>query len=138
MGMLQLIILLFGLIFGLLTSSFATKRGRSPLPWFIAGFMFGIFGLATLLLLPLIKKKSQQTIVKKTAPQITRSDAWLKLWYYLDPNHSQKGPIEFPELIQSWKARQIGESTFIWGEGMAEWKRLRDQPDIITEIEQAP
>jgi hypothetical protein len=135
MGMLQLFnLVLFWLFFGLLGSHFAKKRGRSQLAWFFIGLLTGIFGIATLFLLPKIAKKPLPS--PKAPPSVKRSDVWLKMWYYLDPSHAPQGPLPFPDLIKTWKEQRIGEATYIWGEGMTEWKRLRDEPDLIKEFDQ--
>lgn len=138
MGKLQLInLVLFWLFFGALGAYFAKRRGRLPLPWFGIGLMMGIFGLAMLFLLPKIEKKPMRTSSPKVFPPPKRSDAWLKMWYYLDPTHIQQGPFEFSDLIKAWKEKHLCDTTYIWGEGMAEWQRLRDHPDLFKEIDQA-
>lgn len=137
MGKLQLInIILFWLFLGVLGAHFAKLRGRSPLAWFAIGLMIGIFGLATLFLLPKIQKKARLTPARKAPLPPKRSEAWLKMWYYLDPAHAQQGPFEFPDLIKTWKEKRISEATYIWGEGMQEWKRLSDHPELIKEFDQ--
>ncbi len=64
-----------------------------------------------------------------------RSDAWLKMWYYLDPSRQPQGPMEFPQLATEWKKRALNEHSLVWGEGMSEWKALSELPEIIQEIE---
>lgn len=138
MGKLQLInIVPFWLIFGALGAHFAKKRGRIPLAWFGIGLMMGIFGLAMLFLLPKIEKKPLRTLTANVMPPPKRSDSWLKMWYYLDPTHIQQGPFEFSDLIKAWKEKHLSDTTYIWGEGMSEWQRLRDQPNLVRELDQA-
>ena len=130
-------IFLFWLFFGLLASHFAKKRGRRPLVWFFLGLFLGIISIGMLLLLP---KPTQRSSSQRPAPALVplkKSDSWLKLWYYMDPTHNQQGPLEFPDLIKKWKERGLSERSYIWGEGMPEWRRLSDLPDLIQEIEQA-
>lgn len=129
-------IVLFWLFFGMLTSHFAKRRGRSSLLWFFIGLFLGIFGLLTLFLLPKVEP-STQIQKPKLLPFDKRSESWLKMWYYIDPTHVQQGPFEFPDLIKKWKEKGICEKSYIWGEGMPEWKRLNELPDLIKEIEQA-
>ncbi len=138
MGNLQLInIILCWLFLGALGAHFAKKRGRFPLAWFGIGLTMGIFGLAMLFLLPKIEKKPARSLTPKVLPPPKRSDSWLKMWYYLDPTHVQQGPLEFPDLIKTWKEKHICDTTYIWGEGMAEWQRLSDHPDLVRELDQA-
>ena len=133
-----LYIILFWLFFGLLASHFAKKRGRHPVAWFAIGFFLSAFGVALLFLLP----KAGKGLSQPTHPPLRlsfpkQSEAWLKMWYYLDPSHTQQGPLEFPDLIKKWKEKGICERSLIWGEGMQEWKRLSDLPDLLKEIQQA-
>ncbi len=129
-------IFLFGAFFGLFTSHFAKKRGRAPLGWFFVGFSLGIFGPLLLFMLPKVgAKKTRPT--HKPLPVPKQSEAWLKMWYYLDPAHEKQGPMEFPDLIKTWKDKGICEASYIWGEGMGDWKRLSDLPDLIDEIKKA-
>ena len=138
MGKLQLInLILLWLFMGALSAYFAQKRGRFPLAWFAIGFMMSVFGLAMLLLLPKVEKKPAPVTPTSVSPPPKRSDAWLKMWYYLDPTHVQQGPFEFPDLIKTWKGKHISDVTYIWGEGMTEWMQLRDQPDLMRELDQA-
>jgi MFS family permease len=137
MGIMQLInIVLFWLFFGFFASHFAKKRGRHPLGWFCVGLFLGVIGVLLLLLLPKVEKKSRPT-PKPLRAFSKRSESWLKMWYFLDPTHAQQGPFEFPDMIKKWKENGIDETSFVWGEGMKEWKRLSDMPDLMKEIEQA-
>ena len=138
MAIMQLInIILFWLFFGLLASHFAKKRGRHPLGWFFIGLSLGIIGILLLFLLPKVEKRPQppQKPLRPALPK--RSESWLKMWYYLDPAHAQQGPVEFPDLIKKWRDKGIDEKSYVWGEGMKEWKRLSELPDLIREIDQA-
>jgi energy-coupling factor transporter transmembrane protein EcfT len=136
MGIMQLINLFVFLLFiSFLTAHFAKKRGRNPLTWLFLTFIFGIFATITLFILPKVVEKPIRQPLRP--PLIKRSDAWLKHWYYLDNNHKQQGPYEFPDFIKNWKNKTICEKSMIWGEGMDEWKRLADLPDVLQEIEQA-
>lgn len=139
MGIMQLLnIFLFWIFFGFLAAHFAKKRGRSPLKWFFAGMFLGIMGLLVLFMIPKIVKKTRTPTPASLRPTFPkRSDAWLKMWYYLDRTHAQQGPFEFPDLIKKWRERGLSEQSFIWGEGMPEWKPLSELPDLIQEIEKA-
>jgi MFS family permease len=139
MGIMQLLnIFLFGLFCGVLASYFATKRGRYPLGWFLIGFFLGAIGVLLLFVLPKVEKSPSRPPQKSLYPHLAvRSEAWLKMWYYLDPTHKQQGPFEFPDLIKKWKEKGICETSYIWGEGMPQWRRLSDLPDLLKEIDQA-
>jgi hypothetical protein len=136
MRIMQLLnLLLFGLFLGLLAARFAIKRGRSPLIWFPIGFFFGLFGIAFLFLIPKVEKISAISALPRGAiPR--RNDYCMKHWYYMDYAHAQQGPLEFPDLVKKWKERIISESSYVWGEGMSEWQRLVDLPEVLQELEQ--
>ena len=127
-------IILFWIFFGLLCSHLAKKRGKRQLPWFFIGLILGIFGVILVYVLPskeiLTKPKLQEPA------QLNRNDAWMKMWYYQEPTSKlQKGPMEFPDLAKQWRKKALTDKTLIWGEGMSEWKRVNDLPDIVKEME---
>lgn len=138
MGIMQLFnLLLFWLFFGVLTSYIAQRKGRRPVLWFFIGVLFGILAATLIFFLPRPQPKAgfKTNLNKKTSIPINlqRSDAWLKMWYYLDPAQKQKGPIELPDLIKIVKGKEITENTLIWGEGMSEWKPLSQVPEVLQE-----
>ncbi|MCP5469409.1 MAG: DUF4339 domain-containing protein [Chlamydiales bacterium] len=131
LGKMQLLnVLLFSGAMGLLCSHLAKKKHKKPLVWFFLGFFFGIFGLILLYIVPSFSKKpAEKRFVPP--PKLERSDAWIKMWYYLDPTHKQQGPFEFPDFIEKVKEKK---ETLVWGEGMKEWKKLSELPEIEREI----
>lgn len=133
MGILQLI--LFWIFFGLLASHIARRKGRDQILWFIIGLFIGAIGVIALLLLPAVRKPVPMPSIPISIRRPQKSDAWLKLWYYIDPTHEQHGPIEFPDLAKLRKEKRISEKSLIWGEGMQEWKKLADMPELIQEMD---
>lgn len=134
MGIMQLLnIGLFWLFFGLITSHFAKKRGRNSFGWFLIGLFLGLLGMLLVLLLPKVERKPRP--IYKPPPQ--RSEAWMKMWYYLDPSYQQQGPFEFPDFIKKYQEKGITDKSYIWGEGMQEWKPLEEFPDLVKEMETA-
>ena len=128
-------VILFWVFFGLLSSYLAKKGGKRQLPWFFIGLILGIFGV---ILISILLLKEKFTKRKHQAPvQIERrSDVWMKMWYYQEPaSKLQKGPMEFPDLAKQWRTKALTDKTLIWGEGMPEWKKVNDLPDIVKEME---
>ncbi len=135
MSILQLFnLILFWIFFGCIASYFAQKRGRHPILWFVLGLVLGVVGILLLFVLP--KKERKSRVVPP--PRLDRSEQWLKLWYYVDaPTREQKGPMEFTELAQNWKEKQLSKESYIWGEGMGEWKKLNELPEVVKDLETA-
>jgi hypothetical protein len=133
MGIWQLInIFLFWIFFGCLTSYIAQKKGRNPKLWFLSGLLLGLFGVVLIYMMPAIALKPKF----KAKPRTERSEAWMKMWYYTDPQtREQKGPMEFPDLAKDWKNKMLNDSSLVWGEGMQQWKQLAELPDVKKEME---
>ena len=133
-GKMQLInVLLFSSAMGLFTSHLAKKKGKRPQVWFFLGFLFGIFGIILLYIVPTFSKREEKKPFVAPKP-VERSDAWIKMWYYLDPTRQPMGPLEFPDFLDKVKEKKIEGNTLIWGEGMKEWQKLSDLPEVSSEI----
>jgi hypothetical protein len=129
-------IFLTALFFGLLAARLATKRGRKPLHWFIIGALFSGLGILSLFLLPKIAPIESPPLSPVTPKEPRYSEYWHKLWYYVDLAHLPQGPFAFSDFVQKWQEKQVTASTYVWGEGMQEWKKLADLPDLVTEFQQ--
>ena len=132
MGLMQLLnIILFWVFFGSLSAFLGKRRGRNPILWFFIGLFLGIFGVLLAVILPTPKRK----VPPPFAPAPPKnSESWLKLWYYLDPSHQKQGPFEFPAFAQLLKEAKLSDVSYIWGEGMKEWKRLSEMPELLKEM----
>lgn len=110
---------------------YARRRGRNPTRWFILGALFGIFALITLFILPIYKLKSNQVSEEPTSPKAPELTALFplhaeKLWYYLDEQKKQFGPMSFSALNKAWSDGEVRDLTFVWNEEMENWKHLKD------------
>lgn len=129
----QLLLTLFFLYCsGLLAASVAKRRGRSESIWFFLGIVLGLLGVLLVVVLPPLPPKQLPTLPPHC---VARSDSWLKLWYYLDAKRVPHGPLEFPSLIQLRKEATLSDHSFVWGEGMKEWKPLRELPELLQEMD---
>ncbi len=128
--MMHLLFILSWVLIGYITSRQAVRRGRNPAFWFFIGMIFGVFGLLTLLLLPgpMSKHESQKTIATPAPSQpLTPPDEIQgKIWYYLDNEHQQQGPMSFDKLKDNWQKQAISEHTLIWNESLDEWKTIKE------------
>jgi len=136
MTLLQLFnLLLVWLFFGMICMHFAKKKGKNPRLWFVIGTLAGIFGLLLVLLLPNKNRQKRKGPPLKRVEPPKRTDAHLKRWYYLDSEHKQVGPMEFTDLTETWKKKSLQKDSFIWSEGMEEWKRLDELPLVVQELD---
>jgi hypothetical protein len=110
-------------------SHFAKKRGRNPTNWFIAGLFFGIFALIVLFLMPIRKPEAQVSPEAQLAlPPLTilQPDHIGKLWYFIDEEKKQLGPMSFDALSKAWTEGKVREKTFVWNESMENWRQFQD------------
>lgn len=141
--------LLFGFIIGLVAAYYAERKGRNRLAWFLLGFFFSVFALIALYFLSSLKAEDVQkkepsvsspiTPLSLSVPEHTQlPDPGLKnlgnedrLWYYLDQNHQQYGPVSLVALKDLWNTGMLGLRSYVWSEGMEKWEHVENLPDLI-------
>lgn len=116
--------------FGSITAYVAKKRGRDPLIWCLVGIVFPL-GLFLLLLLP----KGEYSTVKNHEEIIALTGCSdlnypCKEWFYLDVKYQQQGPVMFDYLRKCWKEEKLVPQSFVWSDGMQQWKRISELPDF--------
>lgn len=130
-------------IIGWASSYYAEKRGRSPFLWFMVGMIFGIFGLLLLFLLPKAseEKSTPQNTQSKLAeidlpvPEISQLPEYAKKeWFFVDKTHQQQGPVGFHILKSKWTEKTIDAFTYVWTEGMENWKMISELPQFQDSI----
>jgi hypothetical protein len=123
--------IVLGVILGWGCSYYAKRRGRNPTPWFFAGLFFGIFALLILFILP-VRKAGEKTVAQapsapKPAPLTTIFPLHAgKLWYFLDEQKAQFGPMSFDALSKARHEGKVQEQTYVWNETMENWQRFQD------------
>lgn len=128
-------LILFWVFFGCIASYLAKRRGRNPLAWFFIGLFLGVLGVLLVVILP--NRIHHKPLAPPPPSRPQRSEAWLKMWYYLDLTHAQQGPFEFPDFVKHLRENRLSETSYVWGEGMKEWKRLVEMPDLLREMDKA-
>ena len=110
-------------------SRIAKQRGRNPLNWFIGGIFFGVFAVITLFILPSLKNKENNAALPLPIPPkltaLSPSHAE-KLWYFLDDEKAQFGPMSLDALSEAWHKGKIKETTYVWNELMENWQPFRE------------
>lgn len=133
------------ILIGAINAYFAEKRGRNPMIWFFLGTLLGIFGLLILFILPSYAKEKEGVEVKEDpkeekitfieAPPLPPAPAQEELlWYYLDQKHQQCGPVPYSEIKDLLNRNDLTQDTYVWSEGMENWKRVRELPSNLTRL----
>ncbi|MFT4553313.1 MAG: hypothetical protein ACI9S8_001951 [Chlamydiales bacterium] len=129
---------------GVITGYLASYRGRNPYIWFCLGILFGMIGLLFLFLLPEAgedKELSEDEIEVLEPVQLLVMDQHQKIlrlkeeflkrdWYYLDNGHKQSNALSFDDLRMFWIKGSIKDATYVWSEGMDDWMRIQEIPDL--------
>ena len=133
---------LLWLIIGGATAYYAKQRGRDPLLWFMIGMLLGLLGLLLLFLLPNVnpeavakEKESEGPAAppQKTPPELPH-DYFIKEWYYYDSEHNRQGPVRYEALKSLWQNGSLKEDSFVWSDGMEEWKKIAQVPTLYTHL----
>lgn len=134
---------------GAITAFLAHRRGRNPLPWFVLGVALGVLAIAILYLWP-SPQTAQQRQAVAAAPQpqpapaqpaLMEASASLHdepkdtLWFYLDRNDEQQGPVSVPELERLWRQKDVNTESYVWSQGMNEWALINDLPTLKGYLE---
>lgn len=122
--------LVVSIIFGAVSANMAKKQGKNPYTWFVVGALFGIFGLMFLYFSPKKRQGGSQTPKKDPntidiTPKVS-TEHQNKLWYYLDPDNTQNGPMSFDALSKAWQNGKVTKKTFVWNETLDNWLPFGD------------
>lgn len=143
-----LVYLLFCLVTSILMGFFCAKtanaRGRNPNLWFLLGASLGLLAMLFLFVLPpkpLTAPSIQEAPNKGRPPPsfIPAEDVGSAppkpLWYYLDKEEKQCGPMSFHALREAWEAEEISTNTYLWNETMNDWQTLESLPETLEELQ---
>lgn len=121
------LIILCNFLWALGCGYYANKRGHNPTNWFVAGLLFGILALIVLFLLP-ARKKKEMVQSEPILPILTilQPDHIGKLWYFIDEEKKQLGPMSFDALGKAWQEGKVREKTYVWNEAMENWREFQD------------
>lgn len=128
------VVILSWLVFGGAASYFASQRGRDPFAWFMIGMLLGILGLLLLFLLPPLEEAKDEAVTEESVgeavPVASEPAERLSVWFYLDNNRTQVGPVPFNTLKRAWDNKEVTGDTLVWREGMGEWKKVAELPSL--------
>jgi hypothetical protein len=137
-----IIVIISWLLFGGAASYFAGQRGRDPFAWFFIGMLLGILGLLLLFLLPTVVPPEEKAVSEgnplekpKEIQEGHLSYFRLKEWYYLSSAREQVGPSPYSTLRDMWKLKKITDQTYVWSDGMENWKKISEIPELKEALE---
>lgn len=127
---------LIALAMGSISSFIAIQRKKSPISWFFAGFVFGLPGVIFTFFAPKIQSKIKlkktslpfKKLKKTSTPPAKKIDR--RLWFYLDKEHKQVGPMSINALREDWLTKKISPSTFVWHDKLESWKKINQLSDF--------
>lgn len=114
-------ILLISFVMGSLAYYLAKKRGKRPYLWFWCGFFFGLLGVLCLYFLNPKQKKQEIPPIKAPVDPFAN-----KIWYYLDQDMKQLGPMSASALKEALEKGIITSSTYLWHSELDDWKLLEE------------
>jgi hypothetical protein len=132
------------LIIASFTAYYANRKGRNALLWFIIGVLLGVFAPLILLFFPSVtNEESKNGILAKTisssdpspesihdTDELKQKEEENKLWYYLDQNHQQMGPVSVIALRELWKRGLLELNYYVWSDGMEKWEKVDNLPQL--------
>lgn len=139
------------LLIALFTAYYAHLKGKNPMIWFLLGILLGIFAPMILLIFYSDSKKDesdqtptmsvsnpdpslQQLSTRPSSELDAKSlEAETKLWYYLDQDHQQMGPVSVVALRELWNRGQLELTNYVWSEGMEQWQKV-DQLQNLKDL----
>lgn len=141
----QLIISFFILlIIASLTAYYADRKGRSFTIWFILGVLLGVFAPLILFFLSSNNESNEENAMPSMT--LSKPDPSLqtaapppsmefkgnedKLWYYLDKDHKQMGPVSIVALRDLWNRGLLELTSYVWSQGMNDWLKVEQLPEL--------
>lgn len=141
----QLIISFFILlIIASLTAYYADRKGRSFTIWFILGVLLGVFAPLILFFLSSnngsnkkndipsmsVSKPDPSLQIAASPPPVEFKGNEDKLWYYLDKDHQQMGPVSIVALRDLWNRGLLELTSYVWSQGMNDWLKVEQLPEL--------
>ncbi len=123
--------LLISLVCGLIARREAVRKNLNTKLGFCLGFFFGVLGLAIVFFLR--PKKAPTSVKKIIPPKAPKKEIDATLWYYLDKEHKQIGPMSFMLLQDALEKSKINDSSYVWNEKMDDWKKIEELPEVFSD-----
>lgn len=138
--MLIFINILSSILAAMICYQYAPERGRNQKLWLYGGFIFGIYAVIALFILP--KEEIQKDTTSNSpnaysADRHSTEDAEPRFqdWYFIDKRHEKQGPVPFRRLLTAWRDQLISKNSFVWSAGMNEWESIENLPHLLEELD---
>lgn len=147
-------------IIGSISAYYASRQGRNPFLWFALGVLLGIFAPLILFFLSILDSRQAKSVVPPPSEHLKEPLAGLnpilseikqqeaerlnpdsdanKLWYYLDQDHVQQGPVSLLALKELWDSGRLYPTAYVWSKGMQQWKRVQELSNLRAELDKPP
>ncbi|QVL58165.1 MAG: DUF4339 domain-containing protein [Simkaniaceae bacterium] len=112
--------------------------------WFALGAILGLLAVIALYILPqkvavapagiVPENKVREEEISYTPPEDVATRPPEALWYYLDKENNQYGPMSFYALKSAWNSDEIDATAYVWNENMEDWKTLEELPETLEII----
>jgi len=118
------------IVMGCICAVLALPRGRSPLGWFLIGFILGWIGLILIFILPSLslesKPEESPPIEAEVEQKPVQESSFEQTdgWFYLDQKKEVCGPFSFETIKEKWGAGDLSGNSWVWNETIAEWKKI--------------
>jgi len=138
-------------LFAFISAYYAEKKGRSSLVWFVLGFLFTFIAPIALYFLSPMNEETENLKTSKNnepsspfksdptfaSPQTILPPPFKEenkdenvLWFYLDQEHQQIGPVSIIALRDLWNRGLLELNSYVWTEGMQKWEKVDQLPDL--------
>ncbi len=132
---------LFAVLWAVACAYIGNMRGRNPFAWFCIGLFLNMFGVLLLYILPNLKAQAATESGVPAPPPAQEVedepeviDITPREWYYTDSGGAQQGPISLVQLRHYWREGVVKPTTYVWSDGMAEWKKIEACEDLQREL----
>jgi len=130
-----IIILTFTLFWAFLCSHFAKKYGFNTTVWFAVGILCGLLGFLALLLIKKYKlAKNDPSKIKNDTSEILDLPSCDKMWFYLDTEENQIGPMSIQKLSEEYSNQKITKQNYVWNEDLKDWEKLERILSTVSKV----
>lgn len=144
----SLTILLIQVLLGFIGYYIAIKKNKSPIIWFIVGFLFGFIGIIILLILSdKVDNSNDLSYENKYSPRNKQNKEYIEeatvqqeetqpsnFWFFLNENKQITGPVSLDIIYKNIIKKEYPEKTWIWKKGMKNWQRLEEIPEALEQL----